>query len=923
VISVGYPRGNGTGLGKVEQKTFTLKKLREKFAEPLVDVNTPISKYLKLKKVASDTANSNHKAANDQIQAMKISAGNWTAARYEGKSRKVSDIAAKTMLVLDIDHANPDQVMDLRANLTPIAEFYWLAHTSRSHVPEKPKFRLAFPVSREMSQDEAHACLRHLSTYLLDDPEESIEIVDIVTFRPNQTMFWPSISKGQDFWWDENLSGEILDVDEFLGRHPGWEDFTTLPYQQGEKKQGLRDPGLKMENPLEKPEPIGAFCRTYSIEDAIDTFLPDIYERSPNASDIRYNFTTGTANNGAVVYDDGLFLNSMHSSDPAAGLHNAFDLVRLHLFGHLDEDAHGNTAPGNLPSYKAMVKMCREDKAVVTEEFTSRGAFLDDLDDEDEDDDEGHMDPESRSDDPLGDQLDDLDDEDEGDPEVEALLGEGPPKAKPKKKQPKEESDGAWLSLLLRKQNGDVDPASSYNATTICRHHPALKGKIGFNEFTEDPICLSPIQWKRVGLPQPTVTRRVGKSGQKWAEENDQAIKLLCSAPLTVGGLEANFSKESIQTAVVAAAGQNRVHPVKEMIQDWHETWKANGSKRGELERVAIDYLGCPDTIYHRESIAIFLVGAVARIFEPGCKMDVMAVIQGATGCRKSTFWHKLFNGYCTELKVELKDSGRLIESLRGWWCLEMAEMVQARRADSETLKAELSSGGDQHRLAYARRETFWHRRNVFTGTVNTKDFLSDPTSVRRFFVYETPKSRKDPINTEKLEERLWAIWGEAYQVYLDMRAEKPHGDLWLDLKSDEAIAEQTKIAEGNRKQTVAEEIADAIQEWVDTTVPADLAMVDESNLTLDGYEGDESPMVRNMVTAQMAFEALADTPIFRRFRNVRTSHFGHALEKLPGWTRLGKVRRHRAGPAVWFYRDEDGPLWVPAPKDDEDDLLS
>ena len=940
VISAGRPTGRGTGLGKVEQKEWTLKKLREKFAEPLVDVNTPISKYLKLSKIAKDTDHPKHKEAADAILVMKQSAGNWTAARYKGKNRKVTDIEAKTMLVLDIDHANPDQVAHIRANLTPLAEFYWQAHTSRSHAPEKPKFRLAFPVSREMTTDEAHAALRYLSTYLLDDPEESIEIVDLVTFRPNQTMFWPSISKGQDYWHDENLTGKILDVDEFLSRHPDWDDFTNLPYQTGEKKAGLKDPSTKMENPLEKPEPIGAFCRTYSIEDAIEEFLGDIYEPSPSASDVRYSYVPGTANNGAVVYDDGLFLLSMHGSDPASGLHNAFDLVRLHMFGHLDEGAHGNTAPGNLPSYKAMVKFCRDDAEVVAEEFSSLGGVLDDLEDDDEDTDSSDFELDGEdvsqksekgdtSDDPMGDMLDDLDDEDDDglDDEARELLGEEPSKPKKKKKEKADKADAtAWLAMLLRKNNGEFDPGSSYNSATICRNHPALKGKIGFNEFTEDPICLSPIQWRRVGLPQPTDSRRIGKVGQKWAEQNDQAIKLLCSAPLDCGGLEANFSKENIQTGVVAAAALNRVHPVKDMILEWHEEWKSKGSPRGELERLVIDYLGCPDTPFHRESATTFAVGAIARIMDPGCKFDVMAVIQGATGSRKSTFWQKLFPGYCTELKVELKDTGRLIEALRGWWCLEMAEMVQAKRADSETLKGELSSSGDQHRLAYARRETFWHRRNVFVGTSNTKDFLSDPTSVRRFWVWETPKSRKDPIDTERLERRLWAIWGEAYQVYLDMRQEKPHGDLWLDLRDPESIEEQTRIAEGNRKQSVAEEIADAIRDWVDTPQPAQEVMVDADQMTLEGYEGDDTPMVRNMVTAQMAFEALADTPIFRRFRRVRTAHFGQALEKLPGWTRLGKVRRHGSGQQVWFYRVEDGDLWVSSPEhepDEVDDLLS
>jgi predicted P-loop ATPase len=925
VISAGRPTNRGTGLGKVEQTTFTLKKLRERFAEPLVDVNTPWSKYLKLQKIAKDLDHPKHKEAADQILGMKMSAGNWTAARYEGKSRKVTDIVAKTMLVLDIDHANPDQVLDIRSNLTPVSEFYWLAHTSRSHYPEKPKFRMAFPVSREMKPDEAHAVLRHLSTYLLDDPEEAIEIVDTVTFRPNQTMFWPSISKGQDYWWDENLAGDILDVDEFLARHPGWEDFATLPYQVGEKKQGLKDPNVKMENPLEKPEPIGAFCRTYSIEDAIEKFLPEIYTPSASASDVRYNYEPGSGLNGAVVYDDGLFLLSQHSSDPASGLHNAFDLVRLHLFEHLDENVHGNTNPGNLPSYKAMVEFCRKDDDVVAEEYAALNNVLDDLDDDDEDDehdsDSGDFELDgSNTNKKSGDLSDELDDLPEEDPEVDDLLGEEKPK--PEKK---EKVDKKWLAKLRRKANGDVDQNASYNVSLICKNHPVLKGRIGYNEFTQDPVCLKPIRSKKLDLPQPAVIRKERGGITKWAEENDMAVKLLCSYPFEDGGLEADFSKDNIQIGIVDAAHKNRVHPVRDMLQEWHGTWKAEGSPRGELERMAIDHLGCPDTPYYRESAVKFMVASVARIMEPGCKFDQMVIIRGETGSRKSSYWQVLFNGYCTELKVELNDTGRLIEAMRGWWCLEMAEMVQARRADNETLKRELSSVGDQHRLAYARRETFWWRRNVFVGTENNEDFLSDPTSVRRYWIWVTTKTRQDPIDTDLLMQRLWALWGEAYQVYLDMRAAQPHGDLFLDLSSREAIEEQTRIAESHRKQSVTEEIAEAVQEWLDTPVPAEEAMVDKSGLTLDGYEGDDTPMIRNMVTAKEAFEALAEDPSLRRYRNVRPVHFGHALAKLDGWRSLGKQRRHDQAPAVWYCRGEDGDRWVPAPEpsDEVDDLLS
>lgn len=925
IISAGRPTGRGTGLGKVEQKPWTLKKLREKFAEPLVDVNTPVSQYFKLSKIAKDLDHPKHKEAADKILVMKQSAGNWTAARYTGKSRKASDLVAKTMLVLDIDHANPDQVLDIRANLTPCAEFYWLAHTSRSHAPEKPKFRMAFAISREVTPDEGHACLRLLSTYLLDDPEESIELVDLVTFRPNQTMFWPSVSKGQEYWHDENLPGRILDVDEFLSRHPGWENFENLPYQTGEKKAGLKDPAVKMENPHKKPEPIGAFCRVYSIEDAIETFLPDIYEPSPSASDVRYTYVPGSANNGAVVYDDGLFLLSMHGSDPAAGMHNAFDLVRLHKFGDLDTDSHGNTAPGNMPSFKAMVKLCREDEAVIIEEMGKYGDMLDDYDDEDEDSE--HTDtPTSKktgkrdtTDDPLGDELDDLP---EDDPEIDALLGVERPK---KSKTKKDKADMAWLTQLRRKANGELEPQASINADLLCKHHPLLRGKIAFNQFTQDPVILAPIRSKHVNLPSDPVNPRDRKHGRRVNDDDDTSIKILLSAKPEQGGFAVDFSKDNSQAAVVSAAKEHQLHPIRDFLKECHETWEAAGSPRGELERLAIDFLGCPDTPFHRESALIFLVAAVARIEEPGCKMDQMTIIEGPTGSRKSTFWQVLFNGFCTELKVDLHDTGRLIEAMRGWWALEMAEMQAAKRADSNTLKMQLSSSGDQHRLAYARRPIYWLRQNVFCGTSNENDYLTDPTSNRRYYVWRTKKTRFDPIETDRLQERLPLLWGEAVQVYRVMREKQPQGDLWLDLRSKEAVREQEEIAEGSRKRTAVEEIAEIIAEWLDTPVPAETALVDRDGMTLDGYEGDDTPMLRNMVTAKDAYEALAHDTRLRAYRNADVRTFGKAMAKVEGWREIGKVRRHGSGQIVWFCRLEDGPLWIPTPEGDQevDDLLS
>lgn len=119
--------------------------------------------------------------------------------------------------------------------------------------------------------------------------------------------------------------------------------------------------GKKQGDPLTKPGLIGAFCRAYTIEDAIETFLSDEYTAC--AVEGRYTYAKGSTSAGLVVYDD-KFVYSHHSTDPAGGkLCNAFDLVRLHKFGALDADASESTPPNKLPSYVAMVKLAGEDEA--------------------------------------------------------------------------------------------------------------------------------------------------------------------------------------------------------------------------------------------------------------------------------------------------------------------------------------------------------------------------------------------------------------------------------------------------------------------------------------------------------------------------------------------------------------------------------
>ena len=169
------------------------------------------------------------------------------------------------------------------------------------------------------------------------------------------------------------LDGDSFDVDKVLAEYDDWQDFSSWPRHPDEKKPE-RQAAKKMEDPHSKQGLVGAFCRCYTISQAIATFLPDVYE-PVDESLTRYTYVHGTGHGGLVVYDNDTFAYSHHQSDPVGGREvNAFDLVRIHKFGHLDDDVAETMNITKLPSYAAMCAFAAQDPAVkrlMTEEFVS------------------------------------------------------------------------------------------------------------------------------------------------------------------------------------------------------------------------------------------------------------------------------------------------------------------------------------------------------------------------------------------------------------------------------------------------------------------------------------------------------------------------------------------------------------------------
>lgn len=169
----------------------------------------------------------------------------------------------------------------------------------------------------------------------------------------------------------------------FNGRHYRWENPGTDPAEinesgldfikfYGEAESEVKQNAAKQKDPTEKPGYIGAFCRAHDIPDAINVFLPGVY--TPTDKPDRYTYAAGSTTGGLVVYDGGRFAYSFHGTDPARNrLCNSFDLVRIHLYGKLDESIPDTAPVEERPSFKEMLKLAQDDPETRDEYNRSSG----------------------------------------------------------------------------------------------------------------------------------------------------------------------------------------------------------------------------------------------------------------------------------------------------------------------------------------------------------------------------------------------------------------------------------------------------------------------------------------------------------------------------------------------------------------------
>ncbi|WP_324664632.1 virulence-associated E family protein [Dehalococcoides mccartyi] len=309
----------------VNKKT-TFEELCERFKVTRRTTET-VAEYQKFTKDRRDTAKD---------------VGGYVLGHLKSGRRKKDTVESRSGITLDADHADSGFIETVEMLFPHNCAIY----STHSHTPKTPRLRVVIPLSRDVTSDEYAALAR-----LVAD-EIGMDFFDDSTYEPERLMYWPSTPSDGEYVF-KVIDGDQLDPDKYLAKLSDWRDCSLWP-TSSRQSEVIQRSIHQQQNPLEKEGVVGAFCRSYSIEDTIATFLPDIYE--PSAMAGRYDYIPADSSAGVVLYE-GKWAFSHHATDPACGkLLNAFDLVRVHKFTDFDDKA----------GFKAMSELALKDEKVNT-----------------------------------------------------------------------------------------------------------------------------------------------------------------------------------------------------------------------------------------------------------------------------------------------------------------------------------------------------------------------------------------------------------------------------------------------------------------------------------------------------------------------------------------------------------------------------
>lgn len=288
-----------------------------------------------------------------------------------------------------------------------------------------------------------------------------------------------------------------------------------------------------------------------------------------------------------------------------------------------------------------------------------------------------------------------------------------------------DETAGAfWRNALLctnGKPQGNVA-----NAITALSAAPELKGLVALDAFANKIMLTGTPPWESDPVPRV------------WADADDVNLQnwLQCEGVPIASVL-------AVGNAVQVVAQRNRFDPLADYL---------NGLKWDGVERLSHwlpDYTDCERTPLHLEIGRRFLISAVARALQPGCKVDHTLSIEGPQGIGKSQLVATLGGQWTQDNTPDLHSKDAAM-SLAGRWFIELSELAAMSKSEVEHVKKFLTMQTDKFRPPYGRNYVEVPRRCVFVATTNESRYLRDPTGNRRFWPVACNQIHVDDLKADR-----------------------------------------------------------------------------------------------------------------------------------------------------------------------------
>ncbi len=284
----------------------------------------------------------------------------------------------------------------------------------------------------------------------------------------------------------------------------------------------------------------------------------------------------------------------------------------------------------------------------------------------------------------------------------------------------------------------DGAKSSNFNLMLMLEEHPDWQGVFGYDEFANTVVKIKPM---------PT-----GGEAGPLKDHDCIHVSQWLSNPKNLG---AGVRKNQAVEAIEGVAAKRRFHPVRDFLD--RQVW--DGEKR--LERLFADFAGADFNEYTARIGVMLMVSAVARVYEPGCRVNFMLILEGKQQISKSDFIRQLFGPEWFAEAMESPAHKDFYQALIGVWGLEIAEMHAFSKADVTKVKQAITQPSDRYRRSYGTYAETILRQCVFVGTTNEDEYLGDPTGAARFLPVRVTSLEIDAL--KKARDQLWA---EAAHLY-------------------------------------------------------------------------------------------------------------------------------------------------------------